>query len=274
MAEATIPTPPQTPPCPASSSEPEPVPELSLQRLDSLLETYLELLDEHTTLRKQLSKQFSEGFFCLARANHLSGSLGNGRRYGEEGYDERMKAQRRIVYSMEVSRDGEDVDNTGSEDTVASQEAEKKHQVAAQPSYRVSIQKMKDARPDQTSTADSEQPNRVEGLQNSSTRDSAAAPASSSSPTQPKSSAEPQKNVKSPPSNRDPLNWYGILTPPPLRKAQDSFVSAVETSIPQLLGTSASMYDLECQITKLRTELRLQPGPQAVQHMEEDESYE
>src|SRR2546429_5856786 len=100
MAASEVPTPSQTPSFTSLISKPEPV---SLERLDSLLEAYLELLDEYTSLRTQLSKQFSEGFFALARANHTSNNLGSGRRYGEEGYDERMKAQSRIMYSVKNS---------------------------------------------------------------------------------------------------------------------------------------------------------------------------
>jgi hypothetical protein len=80
MTESKIPTPPETPPSMASPS----------------------------TLRTQLSKQFSDSFFSLARANHTSPTLSSGRQYGEEGYDERMKAQRKIVYS---TRDSKRVEN-------------------------------------------------------------------------------------------------------------------------------------------------------------------
>ncbi|KAG9779523.1 hypothetical protein ABEF93_005412 [Exophiala dermatitidis] len=64
-------------------------------RLDSLLESYLVFLDEYTRLREQLSKDFSSGFFALAQANRTS-TLGPGRRYGEEGYDKRMKALKKV----------------------------------------------------------------------------------------------------------------------------------------------------------------------------------
>jgi hypothetical protein len=271
MAESTIPTPPLTPPSAVPPVEPEPVPEVSLQRLDSLLETYLELLDGYTTLRSQLSKQFSDGFFSLARANHASASLGSGRRCGEEGYDERMKAQRRIAWSAGVSRNVRDGNNTEAEETDVISEAGKEVQAAGQPGSRISIQKMNDvAGPDQTSTGDSEQSHGAKGPDRSSTEDIVAAAASSPSPTKPKSSPETKAKAKPPPSNRDPLNWYGILIPAPLRQTQVSFVSAVEISIPQLLNTSAAMHNLESQITRLRIELGLRPGPEADQSVEEN----
>lgn len=72
-----------------------------IERLDELLEQYLELLDQYTILRKELSKSFSSGFVSLAQAQRSS-SLGAGRRYGEDGYDERMKGQRRVKLTGDV----------------------------------------------------------------------------------------------------------------------------------------------------------------------------
>jgi coiled-coil domain-containing protein 115 len=261
MAESRIPTPPQIPPSAPEPSAPEPVPEVSLERLDSLLETYLELLDEYTRHRTQLSKQFSDGFFSLARANHTPTSLGSGRRYGEEGYDERMKAQRRLVYPGEGSRNGRNGNSTEAEETDVCRERKEKDMAAAQQDYRISIQKTKDvAKAEQTSRRDSEQSESAEERKRPPTGESTAAPTSSPSTTMPKYSPESKAKAKAPPSKRDPLNWYGILVPPPLRQAQATFISAVENSIPQLLNTSTSMRDLETQITNLRTELGLRPG--------------
>jgi coiled-coil domain-containing protein 115 len=261
-----MPTPPQTPPSAASPVAREPVPDASLERLDNLLETYLELLDEYTTLRTQLSKQFSDAFFSLARANHTSASLGNGRRYGEEGYDQRMKAQRMIVYSAGRFRSGRDENCTGAEDMNVPNQAEKEDNAPAQRGYRISIQKTKDvSKLDQTSTEHPEQSKGAGAPDRPCTGDSATALTSSPSPTKTESCLDGKAKAKPPPSNRDPLNWYGILVPTPLRQAQASFVSAVETSIPQLLNTSASMYDLESIITKLRIALDLRPGEEADQ---------
>lgn len=75
------------------------------QRLDELLEQYLHLLDQYTLLREELSKSFSSGFFSLAHAQRAS-TLGAGRRYGQEYYDERMKAQRMVKVDEEYQPDG------------------------------------------------------------------------------------------------------------------------------------------------------------------------
>jgi coiled-coil domain-containing protein 115 len=278
MAESKFLTPPETPPSVVSPSEPKLVSEVSLKRLDSLLETYLELLDEYTTLRTQLSKQFSDGFFSLARANHISPTLGSGRRYGEEGYDERMKAQRRIVYSTRDSKRDENWDETedwkaGS--SVRSQSLEPSDSKAdTLPGYGMSIQKT-EAPLDSQETSSSDETDtdkqRIVGAvpQND---ESTSSPFANALPTTVKPSSPSSTKTKSAASNRDPLNWYGILIPPPLRQAQASFISAVESSVPQLLNTSASMHDLEARVTKLRIELGLRPGPDADQNIDKSTS--
>lgn len=64
-----------------------------LEYLDSLLEQYLRVLHEYQNARQDLSKQFSSGFFNLAQANR---SAGAGRKHGQDYYDERMHASRRV----------------------------------------------------------------------------------------------------------------------------------------------------------------------------------
>src|SRR5690349_4425392 len=74
-------------------------------QLDGLLAQYLELLDQYTRLRDDLSKTFSSGFFSLAQAQRAT-TLGAGRRYGQDCYDQRMKAQRRVVWHKHEDPDG------------------------------------------------------------------------------------------------------------------------------------------------------------------------
>jgi len=73
-----------------------------IERLDDLLKQYLGFLDEYETARQELSRQFSAGFFNLAQANR---SADPGRRYGQDYYDERMQASRRV--SVITSRTGD-----------------------------------------------------------------------------------------------------------------------------------------------------------------------
>lgn len=91
-------------PSPPLSRSTSPVPDTSslMSRLDQLLAEYLALLDQYTTLRTRLSETFSPAFLSLAQAQRTS-TLGPARRYGEECYDQRMKAQRRLL--VELSKD-------------------------------------------------------------------------------------------------------------------------------------------------------------------------
>lgn len=260
MAQSAFPTPPQTPPLALVSSGTKQVSEVSIEHLDSLLETYLGLLDEYTNLRTQLSKLFSDGFFSLARANHISPNLGSGRRYGEEGYDERMKAQRRVVHFPEVSIQDSDETSTKAEPMRLVGEEKKEDHAAERQDSRISIQRTNnDVDADQLSARDLKQRDGSEATGQSSIADSFRALASSPSPTTPRSSCDNKLKVKTLSSSRDPLNWYGILIPQPLREAQAAFVSAVESCIPQLHNVSATMRELETQISGLRIELGLRP---------------
>ena len=64
-----------------------------LDKLDDLFEKYLTLLDQYQKARQELSEHLSSGFLHLAQANR---SVSAGRRFGQDYYDERMQASRRI----------------------------------------------------------------------------------------------------------------------------------------------------------------------------------
>lgn len=54
----------------------------------------------------------------------------------------------------------------------------------------------------------------------------------------------------------NPLNWYGIFTPPALRQTQSCFTTAVTSLIPELLDATSALQSLERQIGRLRDEIR------------------
>ena len=64
------------------------------KHIDALLEQYLQLLNEYTELRGQLSQLQSDVFHNIARANFAAE---RGLRYGQDHYDERMQALRALV---------------------------------------------------------------------------------------------------------------------------------------------------------------------------------
>jgi len=73
-----------------------------MQKLDKLLEQYLDLLDQYQEAQKQLSTRLSAGYMSLAKANFANNA---GCRYGQDYYDERMQAHR-VVDISSVSGDG------------------------------------------------------------------------------------------------------------------------------------------------------------------------
>ncbi|KAI9733282.1 MAG: hypothetical protein M1834_003366 [Cirrosporium novae-zelandiae] len=98
------PSPHSNPSTPPPGDAPTPLTLESLQStLDDLLENYLRLLDIYTELRSQLSDSFSKGFLSLAQANFESRTPGV--HYGQDFYDERMKAGRRATISSPVSKE-------------------------------------------------------------------------------------------------------------------------------------------------------------------------
>ena len=55
---------------------------------------------------------------------------------------------------------------------------------------------------------------------------------------------------------KDPLRWFGILVPPALRAAQQTFASAVEGSIPQLATIARELRNQEIEIGRVRKQIK------------------
>lgn len=213
---------------------PSPSPPYNITHLDDLLASYLTQLDAYSTLRASLSTSLSSGFFSLAQAQRSS-MLPPGQRYGQEMYDERMKAGRRVRV-----RDVEEDEIEAWE--VYDYECESA-EVKEAPEAKIPI---KDSTPEKDA-----EPSEGEDEDERST----PAPEMSNEPKLPSSVIPPTK-AKASSSPRNPLRQFGILTPPPLRAAQTSFTSSLAT-IPQLITTSRQMARLEAEIEKVRKELGL-----------------
>jgi coiled-coil domain-containing protein 115 len=195
-----------------------------IARLDVLLETYLNRLDTYQKLREKLSINCSAGFLSLAHANRTS-NLGSGRRYGEEGYDERMKAVKRLTIRLH-----DEVDLGGP----IQQDLQNDEQPSPHPDPAIIFLTIEQSDPSGIKVAD-----RVK---------------SHVPPETPPEDPKPSTKAKQP---LNPLNWYGLLVPPSLRAAQASFISAVQDQIPQLLNIQTDMAGLEAQIRALRKEAGL-----------------
>jgi hypothetical protein len=50
----------------------------------------------------------------------------------------------------------------------------------------------------------------------------------------------------------DPLRWFGILSPMPLRQAQSKSIQAVEQIMPKLVAIKAEMADVEIRVRRAR----------------------
>jgi coiled-coil domain-containing protein 115 len=55
---------------------------------------------------------------------------------------------------------------------------------------------------------------------------------------------------------KDPLTWFGLLTPQPLRSAQAAFAQTVEHSIPRVLNATSQLRQMEIEIGRLRKYIR------------------
>ncbi|OAQ68169.1 hypothetical protein VFPPC_13637 [Pochonia chlamydosporia 170] len=166
------------------------------QHIDQLLERYLTLLNEYTQLRTQLSTFQADVYHSIARAN-FSGE--RGMRYGQDQYDERMRASRRVTI-------------TNGEDAIP----------------RVTV-----ARTSEDTTTVSEESTTVEEVHED---------------TGDEDTEEKERKAR----NDDPLRWFGILTPMPLRDAQRQSIKVVEGVVPRLVSVNAEMQHVEIEVRRAR----------------------
>ncbi|EMD65320.1 hypothetical protein COCSADRAFT_139099 [Bipolaris sorokiniana ND90Pr] len=206
-----------------------------LDHLDDLLERYLHTLHEYQQVMQQLSKQLSNGYMSLAQANFHNSSTAI--RYGQDCYDERMQAIRKVHVSEGQTNDVPHFAvykfDSPDESLDASDDASKKEDV----------EKSKDDSEHFTPTVpeskQEEEPKTTSNMEESS-------PASE----------EPKEKIKTTKKSNDPLKWFGILVPPALRTAQSAFINAVETPIPQLATLARDMRMQEIEIERVRKQIK------------------
>ncbi|KAI8958800.1 hypothetical protein F5Y11DRAFT_335231 [Daldinia sp. FL1419] len=179
---------------------------MGVDHIDELLERYLHLLHEYTTLREQLSSLQTGIYQNIARANFAAE---RGMRFGQDYYDERMQASRKVV----ITSSG-DQGTPAFAITSGSAEAEPSEEPA--PSEEVGT------------TADGESRREDEALESS------------------------RKEKKKEQRQKDPLRWFGLLTPMPLRQAQAQSIEAVEQVVPKLVSIDAQMAQVEIEVRRAR----------------------
>lgn len=192
------------------------------QHIDSLLERYLSLIDEYSRLRAELTKLQTGVYQNIARAN-FTGE--RGMRYGQDHYDERMRALR--VLDIELG-----------EDNV--------------PNFA-----MRNLDPPVDGAAgddrNQEEPNdskEEEEKQGEKKADVTSNPVESTDERRNDEKNKDGKKTKKP--NHNPLHWFGLLAPQPLRAAQTLSIQAVEEAIPRLVAVNAEMEHVEIEIRRAK----------------------
>lgn len=183
----------------------------SIPDIDVLLERYLVLLDEYTTLRAELSRLQTATFHNLARANFAAE---RGVRFGQDYYDERMQAGRRVVGEV---RDVEEGINKVTWGVVKATEPEP----------------VSDTPKSEKNTGEGEVEAEAENGDDESREE------------------KPKPEAKKP-SSKDPIRWFGLLTPLALRQTQASAIDTVERVIPRLVTVDAEMRQVEIEVRRAR----------------------
>ncbi|RMZ72936.1 ATP synthase subunit D domain-containing [Pyrenophora seminiperda CCB06] len=207
-----------------------------LDDLDDLLEHYLLTLHEYHKVMGELTTQLSSGYMALAQANFHNSS--SAIRYGQDCYDERMQAIRKVHI------------------------AEHGRLLSDRPHF--SIHPPDVVAPPSRKTSDAEQEEHEQNDEQDEPSSSAIPKPTDKAETTPdagqRSNPDPkqteQENKKSSEKIADPLKWFGILVPPALRTAQSTFVDAVEGPIPQLATIAKDLRMQEIEIGRVRKQIK------------------
>ncbi|KAI1190540.1 hypothetical protein F5B17DRAFT_62074 [Nemania serpens] len=248
--------------------------------IDDLLEQYLLLLHEYTSLREELTTLQTGMYQNIARANF---SAERGVRFGQDYYDDRMQASSRLAISHKGQGQGQDQtqDWSGNQDRRSPAAATWGSGIV--PSFAVINPATTVSIAEDPESHDRHPHPRPPTRSHPEAEDSAAQNAAKSSPTASSKvdvDAQPGKDTEatttttggntgiiisiSPPAAKksgvkaapqrpnDPLRWFGLLTPAPLRHAQTQSLRAVEHVIPRLASVNAEMAAVEIEVRRAR----------------------
>ncbi|TLD34147.1 hypothetical protein PspLS_00359 [Pyricularia sp. CBS 133598] len=198
--------------------------------IDNLLERYLGLLDEYTKLREALGTTQRLMYQNIARANF---SAERGMRYGPDHFDERMQAVRKLRVVDDESGSSPPGDAGSPRFVVAGPEP------TAAPAHETSTKAGDDegSRPEPGFDEDGK------GADGAGTEDAQS---------EAETPREPTDGKIAPARPKDPLRWYGLFTPAPLRSAQGQAVQLVEEIVPRLATVTAEMASVEIEVRRAR----------------------
>ncbi|KAK4917625.1 hypothetical protein LTR66_016926 [Elasticomyces elasticus] len=198
--------------------------------LDVVWEKYLTLLDQYQQAQHQLSQHFSSGFISLAQANFTSPSH---IRYGKDYYDARMQASRRLAITSEAER------------SVA-----KEHDLLH--SKPIDQQETDAAETPEPSQAPTPPTTPLPSEPVSKTDQPLLIIQTQTTPPPPTDAAD----TTPPTTPKDPLRWFGILSPPALRTTQRSFITALQDPVLRAINAARAMRGVEGEIRRVRKEVR------------------
>lgn len=238
--------------------------------IDGLLERYLHLLHDYTSLREELAALQTAMYQNVARANFAAE---RGLRYGQDYYDERMQASRRLAISQNGARvEQQPNESQDRQSPVISQGGAASFTIVnpATACSPASVSEDSEAFGGGIPNPHPDSPHpkaeaEVRPIEQSAT-DTECHSAQTSPPivdvdAQPRNSTESPASFTAPPKEEkiatskksdDPLRWFGLLAPMPLRQAQAQSVRAVEHVIPRLVSLDAEMAVVEIEVRRAR----------------------
>ncbi|GAW24329.1 hypothetical protein ANO14919_139130 [Xylariales sp. No.14919] len=237
--------------------------------IDGLLERYLYLLHDYTSLREELTELQTGMYRNIARANFAAE---RGMRFGQDYYDDRMQACRRLYISCQSRGQ-----------TQSPSESQNRKSPAVLSGITTSFAVINPAATVKDSEADIEAsnlnppPSSETEAEAESVGQAAIKPTNIEAPSVPNPSsgtgidAQRERNARAPVGEctdspppmakngtaasqkpNDPLRWFGLLAPMPLREAQAQGVRAVEQVIPRLASLNAEMAAVEIEVRRAR----------------------
>ncbi|KAK3956816.1 hypothetical protein QBC32DRAFT_329667 [Pseudoneurospora amorphoporcata] len=249
------------------STTPQPSPEDYNTQIDALLTRYLFLLNEYTTLRSSLSSLQSGMYQNLARANFAAE---RGMRYGKEYFDERMVAGRRLRVLPREARGEEDIWEEGNKDKEEEKvlewrvvkvdedgnkvvaKAEEKNGKKAQDETEKENTTQQEGNEAKEQDQDKQEDTTNPETDRHQKEDTSHGPQQDDGNEDAEKPDDDDKKNKIKKIRNDPLRWFGLLTPLPLRQAQTQAIQAVEQIIPRLVTVNTEMAQVEIEVRRAR----------------------
>ncbi|KAF4310405.1 hypothetical protein GTA08_BOTSDO02220 [Botryosphaeria dothidea] len=217
--------------------------------LDELLKRYLLLLDQYIQARQQLSSDLSSSYISLAQANF---NASNRLRYGQDFYDERMQALRRVTVE---EKEPTPIRSIRLVDPPAESTDDKKKTASSKAKSAEEYKSEETTDPVSASIAKLDINTEID-IQSSAETLAPDAAKEKKDKADNKESKEGSQKARP----DDPIRWFGILVPPALRSAQSTFVKTVEGPVPKLVNLAAEMRELEIEIGRARKAIRKNIG--------------